>query len=268
MENNRFKSCIIPPRAHVELMHLGDSYFCLAQQYAKDKEYAMFFQQAADSSKFIILDNGAGDHDTINFYEYIEVIKELRPSEAISIDVLFNKNQTIQNLSRFIRAFEENKIDNVDIFYCAQGSTFGEWYDCYKVGIDTVEVKTIGMSKLAIPGALFGQRWVRDNLDKQVATSRKIVYNALVALQQITKPLHFLGAEDPREFKNYLQDPMCRSNDSCYAILAGYNEIEWKEGNFTRIATPSNYFDLELSDKQLQIAIDNIKYIQDVAHKL
>ena len=269
IQSNRFKSYVIPPRAHLYLADYGNSYFCLTQQCLIDKEYKAFFQSRINAGQFVTNDSGVGDHDPIGYEDYINLIDEMRPSEAISLDVLYDCQQTKDYLDRFIVSFQaRNLLGKVNIIFCAQGNNFKEWLDCYKYGLKEKCVDVMGMSKLSVPMALAKDKiYLEKYPDQSILSARHEMYDLLKEGSFITKPLHFLGAQDPAEFQKYLQDPLCRSNDSCYAVLAGYNEIDWTEGNFTRIPTPRNYFDLTLTDKQEQIAIKNIKYIQEVAHK-
>jgi hypothetical protein len=249
------------------LSHLGtNSYFCLAQQYIKDHSYEEFFLSLPKEA-WICLDNGIGDFEPVTEQQLLDVACELKPNEVVSPDVLFDSTKTNLNLIHFLEEKKKYKeLDNTEVLFVPQGNTISTYMESYKLGLNHPLVNTIGLSKITVPYV-----WYKIKGDVGIMEARHSCFNYLKVHNLLQKPIHLLGAGSPLEFQYYNQhdtNKVIRSNDSCNSIWSAINEIEWKEGNFTRIATPSNYFDLELSDKQLQIAIDNIQYIQNVAHKL
>lgn len=255
---NKIDFYIIPPRAHLELMDLGIRYFCLAQQYKKDENYRHFFKQKVAEGKWVTLDNGVGDHDFISQDELFEFVKDLRPSEVIPLDVLKDGDQTFRNTVEFILRMKEEKIEGVEIFAVPQGDTLDEWLDCYIKLSNLSEVKTIGMSKLAIPWVISGSTG-----DMNIGRDRNMMYDILESEGLLKKQLHFLGAGEFAEFAHYKGSLYVRSTDSCFTVLSGYYGVKFDE-NYKRIPTPRNYFDLILDENQLSLAKENIEIFKNI----
>lgn len=251
----------IPPRAHLDLMELADRYFCLAQQYKKDKHYRRFFKQKVAEGQWVTLDNGVGDHDFISQDELFEIMKDLRPSEVIPLDVLFDGKQTFVNAVEFILRMKQEGLDNIEVLAVPQGNTLDEWLDCYIQLSNLSEVKTLGMSKLAIP-------WVisQSTHDTNIARDRHKMFDILQEERLFRKELHFLGAETPLEFEYYKNNPFVRSTDSCFSIFSAINGFEWGKNEFDRIPTPKNYFDLKMTQEQIERAKRNIHILKNLVH--
>lgn len=251
------KIYVIPPNNNLELMHLGDSYFCLAQHYIKNEEYRSFFKARVAEGKWVTLDNGAGDFALITEDLLFDCMKDLRPSEVIPPDVIFDKDATLANLDSFIgRMAEENLLSDIEIFACPQGATKEDWLECYKSMLNNAYVATLGLSKIAVPFAFLGKK-----NDEGIAEARNLCYDYLVENGLLTKPIHCLGQGDPREFAHY-ESLMMRSTDSCYTVLAAMNDIKFKEGNFTRIKTPHIYFESSVTPEQIAVAADNVEFLR------
>ena len=257
---------IIPPRGSLTLSHLGtNSYFCLAQQYMKDPEYRKFFLELPKDA-WVCLDNGVGDFEPITAKELLDVAIELKPNEVIPPDVLFDSVRTCLNLTTFlIEKAKHKELDNTEILFVPQGNTFSTYMECYKFGLEHSGVNTIGLSKITVPYVFYGVK-----ADVGIMESRHSCFNYLKVMGLLKKPIHLLGAGSPLEFKYYAEhdtEKVIRSNDSCNSIWSAINEIKWKEGNFQRITTPRNYFDLELTHEQEKIAIDNIFYLHRITNQ-
>lgn len=250
----------IPPNAHLEMMNEGDRFFCLAQQYIKDSNYREFFKNKVFQGSWVTLDNGAGDHDLITEDVLLSVVRDLRPCEVIPPDVLFDGISTIRNLESFIhRMIEAELIYYIDIFGCPQGRNFNEWLFVYEYMLKHPKVSTIGLSKIAVPKAVFNVTG-----DKLIKEARWYMYDHLKSNDLIQKPIHLLGMGDPTEMPYYKNDPLIRSTDSCNSIWSAMNKFDWKEGNFTRIKTPQDYFDRTLSEDEEALAYKNIFWFQDL----
>lgn len=252
---------IIPPNKHLELMHHGDRYFCLAQLYRTNKEYRDFFKTQKRFGKWITLDNGAGDHALITEDILFDCMIDLMPNEVIPPDTLFNKDVTLKALHSFVERMKAaNLLDKIQIFACPQGEDKEAWLSCYSSMLKNPNVSTIGMSKLAIPHAFVGQT----STDQGIKEARNQAFALLKEKGLLQKPLHFLGMGDPTEFGVYKNEPMVRSTDSCNTVWSGANSIDFAAGNFTRIKTPHDYFDLSFTDEQLTMALSNITWFRNL----
>lgn len=252
---------VIPPLSKLELMNKGNRIFVLTQLWKKSEEYRNFILDQKAQGKWITLDNGAGDHDTTTTQEeLLMIVKELLPNEVIPIDVLFDYEATVYNLDRFVELMRgEDLLDKVEIFGCPQGRNKEEWLKSYRYMLKHPFVKTIGLSKITVP-------YVYDTGkdDKGIMEGRHLCFEELKELDLLQKPIHCLGAGDPREFLKYINEPLMRSTDSCFTVWSAMNGIDWHEGEFLRIPTPREYFDLEITDKEVELAVFNINFLKKV----
>jgi len=254
---------VIPPLGYLELMNLGSRYFCLAQLYRSNEEYRKFFRDLVAAGKWVTLDNGTGDHDAISQNELFELTMDLMPSEVIPLDTLFDRRETIKNTLHFINMLDRAHLKKqIEIFACPQGASFDEWIDCYKTLSNIPAVHTIGMSKLAIPWVVSGS-----TKDKNIARDRNAMFDYLQNNGLLKKQLHFLGAGEPWEFQHYKDSPYVRSTDSCFTILSAINNVSLQQ-DFKRIPTPRDYFQCVMTDVQIDLALENIKYFKGVCSLL
>jgi hypothetical protein len=252
----------IPPNNHLDMMDNGDWYFALCHHYIQDKKYREYFLnlRKAKPNAFILLDNGAAEHSLVTEDVLIEAVMELQPNEVIAPDVLFDKKQTLKNLESFInKLIKAQMLDKVNLFGCPQGLTKQEWVECYFQMALNPFVKTIGLSKIAVPKC-----WNNAVDDKMISLSRNQCVKELQQTLLLTKPLHLLGMGEHNEFDFYLRNKIknIRSSDSCYTILAAMNGIDFETGNTSRIPTTNAYFDVTLTDEQQELAKKNINYLK------
>lgn len=253
--------CVISPLSRLDLMEQGDRVFVLSQLWRRSEEYREKVRELKAQGKWIILDNGCGDFDvTTTSEDLLQIVKELRPNEVIPLDVLYNRDATLYNLTSFIGMLEfEGLLGQVEIFAVPQGKDKEDWMTCYLEMLNNPLVKTIGFSKITVPN-VFGT-----GVDDQgIMEGRHLCYETLKQEGFLTKPIHCLGAGDPREFVKYLGDSMMRSTDSCFSVWAAMNNISWEEGNFERIKTPHDYFDREMTEDQVETAVSNINFLKKV----
>lgn len=257
---NKIDFYVIPPLHNLELMDLGDRYFCLAQLYKKDENYRTFFKQKVAENKWVTLDNGVGDFDFISQDELFSIMKDLMPSEVIPLDVLKDGDATFRNAVEFIlRMKEEDLFGKIQVLAVPQGNDLEEWLECYIKLSNLKEVDTIGMSKIGIP-------WVvsRSTKDQNIARDRNVIFDYLTNEELLRKPMHMLGAETPLEYAHYKDSPYIRSTDSCFSVFSAINECEWEQQNFKRFPTPRNYFELEMSQEQVNRAKRNINWFRSI----
>lgn len=254
---------VIPPLSGLDLINKGDRVFVLAQLWLRHQEYRDFIRDQKTQGKWITLDNGVGDHDFVSQEQLLDIVGELMPNEVIALDVLYNKDATVYNLERFVSMMNARGYSkDVEIFAVPQGKDLNDWLECYSIMMSHHGVSTIGLSKIAIPN-LYGYK----NPDEGIMESRHALYKELKDRDLLKKPLHCLGAGDPREFLKYINEPMYRSTDSCFSVLAGMNNISWHEGNFERIPTPKDYFLRTISEEEIALAESNIGFLKMVVNK-
>jgi len=243
-------------------MENGDRYFALAHHYLNNSIYRSHFLniRKANPKAFITLDNGAAEESLVTEDALIEAVKELKPSEVIAPDVLFDSQQTLQNFRSFVSKMKaSNLLSSTWIFACPQGSNKETWFECFYNMLVSPFVKCLGLSKIAVPKC-----WNDATGDTHIAVSRNQCVEELLKRNLLLKPLHLLGMGEHTEFDYYLQNkiPNIRSSDSCYTILAAINGIDFTTQNVTRIPTTNAYFDATLTNEQQMLAKKNIEYLK------
>lgn len=256
------KLFVTPPIAHLDLSLLGDkNFYILAQLYKKYPEYRIWVREVKKEGKYLILDNGAGDEgEVIEKEELFEIAGEIQPHEVIPTDVLFNQQETIDNLFWFIKEKKKKSyMENIKIFAVPQGNTFEEYMNCYNTMIHMKDVSVIGLSKKTVPHVMIPDV----EKDQGIEFSRNKLFNILRSAQQLKKEIHCLGMGDPREYLMYSRCKLMRSTDSCYPILAAMNGIYL--GDLTsgmRVPTPADYFERTLTADQIKLAKENVNFVK------
>lgn len=256
------KFYLIPPNKHLDMMHLGDSYFGLAHHYMQDSDYRKYFidLRANHPSAFITMDCGAAEDSLVTEEILLDIVEELKPNEVVSPDVLFDKKQTLDNFYSFLLKMEHRKLlSHTSVFACPQGKTKEEWLECYYTMVTCPNVTCVGLSKIAVPKC-----WNNVTGDKLIAKSRNECVAELKKMNFLTKPLHLLGMGEHNEFDYYLKNniPFIRSSDSCYTVLAALNNISFSNGDLQRIPTTNAYFDTILTEDQINLSTQNIQYLK------
>ena len=253
---------VISPTKNTHLMLHGDRIFGLAHLYTTNADYKKFIDECRADGRFITMDNGAAEKSLVTEDSLLAIVAELRPNEVISPDVLFDKDATLANLTSFIQKMKDGgHLEYTKIFGCPQGKTKEEWLECYKVMLDTPEVSVIGLSKIAVPMA-----YMNATNDASILEARNLCFDELNGMGLIKKPLHFLGMGDPREFLHYKNEPLARSTDSCYTVLSAIKGLSWEDGQYQRIPTPHDYFDIDMTPAQITLAHKNISYFWSIMH--
>ncbi len=252
----------IPTLNNLELTLLGERVFCLAHFYKRYEHYRQFFLDIKKNypGTWITLDNSAAERALVTEEVLLEIVEELKPNEVIAPDVLFDAKSTTLNLETFIIKMKgRDLLRDTQIFGCPQGKTKQDWIDTYDYMLNHPDVATIGMSKIAIPYA-----WLDDpKADQGIKEARHKAVDFLYTSGRIKKPLHFLGMGDPTEYKHYVEmdEPLLRSSDSCYSVLAATEGIKFEENSNLRIVTTEEFYHKALTAEELSLAIRNMFFL-------
>jgi len=269
------ESYVIPGIYDLDMMDYakGNRYYCLAHFYLQYKHYREFFKVVKDRGGFISLDNSAAEHALITEQKLLDIVDDLQPNEVIPPDVLFVKDQTLDNFHSFVDKMEEEKRKDVGIFACPQGNTAKQWIECYDEMRAHPRVTVLGLSKISVPKCF--STITKDDQDQNIKQGRHNCVEFLYSSGSITKPLHFLGMGDPTEYL-YYRDPKFysarqyfRSTDSCYSILAAVNGIDFEDqytnkGVIDRVRTTDSYYKHKLSSDEFQLAFKNITFLTEI----
>lgn len=259
---NDMKFYVIPPNKHLDMMDNGDRYFCLCHHFKLDENYRNYFLNIRKNipDAFITLDNAAAEHSLVSEEDLLWAVELLKPNEVIPPDVLFDKNQTLQNFHSFVKKMEERMLFNhTSLLACPQGKTKFEWMECYINMLACPYVGCIGLSKIAVPKC-----WNNAIDDQLIGLSRNQCVQELLSKNLLKKPLHLLGMGEPTEFDFYLKNNISniRSSDSCYTVLAAVNNINFEMGDTLRVKTTNEYFDYNLTQDQKDLARKNVLFLK------
>lgn len=248
------KICAIPPLKHPSLSLEGDIIFCLAHLAYKHPEYVDFF---AKQTKYKILDNSAAEGCKVSSKILMDMAEEIKADEIVIPDELCVGWKTTLLARFFIRDVPKEKRDKYRWLICPQGKSEDEYMRCLKNILALPECPknvVIGVSKFSAPKC-FGNR----------VRCVKAIIDA-----GITNEIHLLGTtEDLNEVNILKQYPQIRSNDSCISILAATEGIKFEVDNLSKIKRPvttNEYFDVDMSMQQIELAKHNIAVLKKAAN--
>lgn len=251
---------VISPVSNLEPMRLGNRIFVLAHLWIKYPHYREFILEQKRLGKWITLDNSAAERALVTEDILIGVCKELMPNEVIAPDVLFDKGETIVNALLFkIRMEKEGLLDKIEIFFCPQGSDQNQWLAAYNWALSRDWIKTIGLSKIAVPRA-----WLNGPADDQgIKEARHKCYDYLIEHWLLEKPIHCLGMGDPTEFE-YYHHPNMRSTDSVFPVLAASLGQDFYKDSSTRLATPHDFLETyDMSKIDVNLIKTNVTFLKE-----
>lgn len=260
------KNYVIPPLKHLEYSELGEAgFYILAHLYLQHPHYREYVREQKAKGRYLLLDNSAAENALVTEDQLIGICKDVLPDLVVAPDVLFDRDQTEQNLTNFaLRLVDEGLSDKIGLFYCPQGTTRLEWLSSYVYGLSHPQVKVIGLSKIAVPKCFLDLTG-----DKGIAEARNECVKTLFDKKLIIKQIHLLGNGSFGEFEYYKSLPeevrqYLKTTDSCYVMLSAANAIDFTKGDQTRIPTPHDYFDYSFNEDQLMLAHSNGMFFRDL----
>jgi hypothetical protein len=185
---------------------------CLAQIALANPEYARFYKERAEEGKFVILDNGAAEENSVTYDQLMDVYDMIKPSEIIVPDKLMDKDATLKRGYEFVNHFA-GRLRRCRIMLVPQGKDLADWIDCYLTMKENIAMDTVGVPK-----------W----LTKQGNLNR------MKAVEFLSKDdiwIHLLGCNEPLGVINKCGEinPKVRSCDSAFPYLcakAGKDHID------------------------------------------
>lgn len=190
-------------------------HMCLAQLVLKNKEYADFYKKLAEEDKYVILDNGAAEKESLSFEELFRAYKIIQPREIILPDVLFNRQETAARSFLFFQDYM--KSTNCKVMIVPQARTLREWISAVELMLKDIPADTVGVPK-----------WLgMKNSFYRVTASGYLFEHDVEA--------HLLGCSENPEILKLCEriNPKVRGCDSAYSYLcakAGSNEITQNTG--------------------------------------
>ena len=177
---------VISTLKDLDLMSMGkgNRYFALANFYLTDEKYKNYFLQLRKQpGVFITLDCGSAEGETVTMQQYLDITQELQPDEVLALDVLCDTEATLKSFKTFTDGMKEREI-NVNVFACPQGSNKKEYLECYEEFLNNDLVKTIGLSKIAVPKA-----FLNETGDRGIKEGRQMCVKHLFKNDLVKKPI-------------------------------------------------------------------------------
>jgi hypothetical protein len=135
---------VIAPMRYPSLSKYSDFDFCLAHLAMKSKRYKSYFIR---SKRFVLLDNGAYEGQTLTIQDLANLCHEIKPAEVVAPDVLKDPEKTTDRTLEFLDALDLS----CSIMIVPQARNAFEWPSeawklCNLTKHDS-RVSTLGVSK-------------------------------------------------------------------------------------------------------------------------
>jgi hypothetical protein len=180
---------VIAPMRYPSISKYSEFDFCLAHLAMKSKRYKSYF---ARSRRFVLLDNGAYEGETMTLQDLVNLCYEIKPAEVVAPDVLYDPEKTTDRTLQFLDMLDLR----CDVMIVPQARNAYEWAsEAWKLCNLTKHhsrVKTLGVSK-----------W----LAKQVRRDTLLLRLAGQLGTDFYKyQIHLLGYHDINELRNFKID--------------------------------------------------------------
>lgn len=213
-------------------------HMCLAQLVLKNKEYADFYRRMADEGKYVILDNGAAEGESLSFEDLYKAYELIEPSEIILPDEMRNGERSfIKSLDFYLQY--KDKIENIMVV--PQGKDWTQWKKYARYILELFESEFFGDNKLTIGVP----KWLgSDDAGNRLAICQW--------LNLFSVNIHLLGCSEGPEIMNLCSrsNYKVRGCDSAFAYIAAKEKMDHIDKNTRR---PNGHIDF-LNDSK----IDNL----------
>lgn len=238
----------IVPMPYLHLVKDKSYHLCLAHLALRFSGYRDFYKGLAESGKFVILDNGAAEGETVEIERLVELAVYMKASELVLPDFLGDYDRTLDEAYRALHYVRSKENYKGRIMVVPQAPSFEKWLSA---ACEMLEwpVDTIGIPKFLTYA--FGP------------------YARLLALNQLKnrvgldfREIHLLGcAYDPREVGaiSVLSPVEVRGVDSSLPYLytrEGHNLLYALREGIPRSQTEVNFYE---SDTDASLLAANIQ---------
>lgn len=143
----------ILPTPYIDVTPQENTFHMCLWQVLKDNEtYMNFFKDKVTKGHFVLMDNGQAEGAAPTIEELIPIYRELKPSEAVLPDIIYNKEETLKRSLYALQVLrEEGLTQSMQIMGVPQGETFEEWYQCLERMMQEPDITSIGVSKFCTP---------------------------------------------------------------------------------------------------------------------
>ena len=203
----------IVPVSCLDVLQDKQYVMCLAHLVKADDRYRKFYAQFAQrKGTFVLMDNGAAEHQQLSNDELLECYDMIGPSEIVLPDTLCDANSTLAKMRGALDLFVEQEHLPYRIMAVPQGKTIGEWRRCAIEMVKDRRINTIGVSKFL--QMVTGDAWARYN-------AVEILGGLMNEYDRHDLEVHLLGCSEPLSvvYKIATTFPFVRGCDSALGYL-------------------------------------------------
>lgn len=189
-----------------------------------------------------------------NFYSNLPRNKE------VWLDNSFNEQERADESSTLVRLARDYHIDKV---VCPDALDWDEKRICSSYQYMNVHLPSERLVTVVNSSEML--QYVKDNTScRQFACAYRMRRKHLYADLEWTRECHFLGLNGPNELI-YLQPPSCDTGMPIKLAIMHKSYFDWVREGFTHADTTwmPGYFNYVMSDREIQIARDNIKRLKE-----
>ena len=248
--------CAVNAPVWYPFLNIGSYVYGLAHECTEKPHYQWDLKT---DSRFTILDNGADElGEGMSGADLYDLMLWIEPEELILPDVLGNKEQTIENSTKFHKDFLSKKTRPDSLMAVPQGLTYDDWITCYNHFLKWDEVDVLGIPydiEFDIPG-----REVREGLTKTEKRARRrlALVKFLDEWDQLRKPLHLLGMNNLWELGNYDRFESVRSTDTTAPFAAAIAGRKWSTNLSGEKDWPALDFNSRVEEDTMELILNNL----------
>jgi len=238
----------MPTKYLNELGTYNDYDFCLAHLVLANPTYLEYYK---DTNKYKICDNSAFElEQPLPNEEVIKAANMLGAQEVVCPDAFHNNKGTCERTQGFINYVKSiGDINKFKLMGVVQGENIPSWYSCLSFMNNNKDIDVIGIN--------YASCGIFDD-DPKMARIKAV--RAALDQAKVRKIIHLLGVGgNPIEVKEHGHIPNLRSCDTSIPIVQGLSGDRFDEEigiNGSKLPRPNNFFEMDLSNKQ----IEDIKY--------
>ena len=256
---------VIAPVSTLPLLNLGTCHLILTSLVLSNNTYAQFYKQRKKEGDYIILDNDAHENGASSvLQQLINAAKIVEPDEIVLPDMIRNHVHTLHMTQKAL-PFLKSQFPEAKLMAVPQGKTQIEWDHCLMqhlqysqyidvIGIPRVYADDFGSWVPAVESTLkfmihenteihlLGSPY---NLDSAAEVER--TYPRTVRSTDTAKPLHYALAGLGFDAIEIAPSP-----------IISVPQIGLNRDQRNPISRPKDFFDVVLTQSQLNLAKDNI----------
>lgn len=263
------KVCHIVPTSYIEVCNRNSfMHLLIAQEVLNNEKYREAYLDRSLKGDFLIMDNGAFEYgDAASLGDIIKATELVQARELVLPDCYLDGGVTTVRVINALKALMKYKLlekfkEPIYLMAVPQGKTEKEYMKCFSEILSIDEIATIGFSYGAI-----GKSFEGYNLPQCLLRPMAISYlNQHFDLKNSGKDFHCLGiGGHPIEINFLKRFGFIRSVDSSKAFVCAVKGIDITKvlpAHYISPERPADYFDIQVSENIVTLALKNIKTME------